>query len=101
MSTFRGSGPTKAQPADNPQDEWRIRHDIVATNGKVTIRYAGRLYHLGIGRAYGGQHILMVVTDNHITTSLKETGEIITEHYIDTSRNYQKPYWRKGQPPLT
>ncbi|MDK4333412.1 hypothetical protein QPX55_09665, partial [Corynebacterium accolens] len=72
-----------------------------ATNGKVTIRYAGRLYHLGIGRAYGGQHILMVVTDNHITTSLKETGEIITEHYIDTSRNYQKPYWRKGQPPLT
>lgn len=42
----------------------------------------------------------MVITDNHITTSLKETGEIITEHYIDTSRDYQKPYWRKGDPPL-
>ncbi|MDY5784910.1 MAG: IS481 family transposase, partial [Corynebacterium sp.] len=47
----------------------------------------------GIGRAFAGQKILMVVTDNHITTSIKHTGEIITEHYIDTSRNYQKPYW--------
>ena len=44
--------------------------------------------------------ILMVITDNHITTPLKETGEIITEHYIDTSRDYQKPNWRKGDPPL-
>lgn len=91
----------KAQPTDTPNDEWRTRNDIVGVNGKVTIRYAGKLYHLGIGRAYGGKPILMVITDNHVTTSLKETGEIIAEHYIDTSRNYQKPYWRKGQPPLT
>lgn len=90
----------KAEPADNPAGEWRVRNDIVGANGKVTIRYAGRLYHLGIGRAYSGQQVLMIVTDNHVTTSLKETAEIITEHYIDTSRDYQKPYWRKGDPPL-
>ena len=24
----------------------------------------------------------------------------ITEHYIDTARDYQKPYWKKGDPPL-
>lgn len=53
------TGP-KAQPTDNPEDEWRIRNDIVGANGKVTIRYAGRLYHLGVGRAYGGKHILML-----------------------------------------
>ena len=41
------SGP-KAEPGDNPQDEWRIRNDIVGTNGKVTIRYAGKLYHLSL-----------------------------------------------------
>jgi len=34
------------------------------------------------------------------TTSLAATGEIITEHYIDTARDYQKPYWKKGDPPL-
>ncbi|MDK8625582.1 IS481 family transposase, partial [Corynebacterium appendicis] len=48
-----------------------------------------------------GEEVLMIITDNHITTSLKETGEPIADHYIDTSRNYQKAYWRKGQPPLT
>ncbi|MEX3505686.1 IS481 family transposase [Corynebacterium sp. LK2510] len=93
------TGP-KATPTTTPVEEWRVRNDVVAPNGKVSIRYAGRLYHLGIGRAFAGQKILMVVTDNHITTSIKLTGEIITEHYIDTSRNYQKPYWRKGDPPL-
>lgn len=92
---------TKAEPNDNPTEEWRIRNDIVTPNGKVTVGYAGKLYQLGIGRKYAGEPVLMVITDNHITTSLKETGEIITEHYIDTSRNYQKPYWKHRQPPLT
>ena len=73
----------------------------MSPNGKVTIRYASRLYHLGIGRAYTGQDILMVITDNHIRTSLKKPGKIITELHVDTSRNYQKPYWRKGDSPLT
>ena len=94
------TGP-KAEPNHTPEEEWRVRNDVVAPSGKVTIRYAGRLYSLGIGRAYYGEEVLMVITDNHITTSLKETGEPIAEHYIDTSRNYQKAYWRKGQPPLT
>lgn len=94
------TGP-KATPTTTPTQEWRVRHDIVAPNGKVSIRYAGRLYHLGIGRAWAGENILMVITDNHITTSTQETSEIIAEHYIDTTRQYQKPYWRKGDPPLS
>lgn len=49
----------------------------------------------------GRENILMVITDNHITTSTQETSEIIAEHYIDTTRQYQKPYWRKGDPPLS
>ena len=36
-----------------------------------------------------------------LTTSLKETREIITEHYIDTSRNYQNHTGEKSNPPLT
>lgn len=91
----------KATPNDNPCEEWRIRKDIVTPNGKVTVRYAGKLFQLGIGRAYKGQRILMVITDNHITTSLEETGLVITEHYIDTSRNYQKPFWKHPGPTPT
>ncbi|AQQ15940.1 Integrase core domain protein [Corynebacterium glaucum] len=90
----------KASPRDNPKEEWRIRNDTVCTNGKTTVRYAGKLFHLGIGRAYASKKILMVITDKHIITSLADTGEVITEHYIDTSRDYQKPYWKTGDPPL-
>ena len=91
---------TKANPAHNPTQEWRTRNDVVWDNGKTTVRYAGKLFHLGIGRKWKRQKILMVIADNHIITSLAETGEVITEHYIDTSRNYQKPYWKQGDPPL-
>ena len=90
----------KANPAHNPTQEWRTRNDVVWDNGKTTVRYAGKLFHLGIGRKWKRKKILMVIADNHVITSLAETGEVITEHYIDTSRNYQKPYWKQGDPPL-
>ncbi|MDL0403778.1 IS481 family transposase, partial [Corynebacterium lehmanniae] len=86
----------KATPNDNPKEEWRTRNDTVDKNGKVSVRYAGKLFHLGIGRTYKHKKILMVITDNHIITSLVETGEVITEHYIDTARDYQKAYWKHG-----
>lgn len=70
-------------------------------NGKVTVRYAGKLFHLDIGRAYKHKKILMVITDNHVIKSLAETGEVITEHYIDTARDYQKAYWKHGDPHFT
>lgn len=58
------------------------------------MRYAGKLFHLGIGRAFKRQKVLMVIADNHVITSLAETGEVITEHYIDTARDY-RPYWKQ------
>ena len=43
---------TKANPAHNPTQEWRTRNDVVWDNGKTTVRYAGKLFHLGIGRKW-------------------------------------------------
>lgn len=85
----------KATPGDVEQDEWRTRHDIVDKAGRVCIRYAGRQYHLGIGRAYQGKAVTMVIVDKHVTTALKETGEVLTEHVINEARDYQKPIWKK------
>lgn len=84
----------KATPSTHIADEWRTRHDKVDTSGRVTIRYAGKLFHLGVGRKHQGQAVTMVIVDKHVTTALTDTGEIITEHIIDTARDYQKP-WRK------
>ncbi|MGZ7496099.1 hypothetical protein ACXM2N_03260 [Corynebacterium sp. ZY180755] len=82
-------------PAQALRSEWCTRNDRVDKAGRVTIRYAGKLFHLGIGRGYAGQEVTMVITDKYITTALKDTGEIIAEHIIDISRDYQKPIKRQ------
>jgi transposase InsO family protein len=85
----------KAAPAGARQgDHWRRRVDRVDQFGKLTLRHAGRLHHIGIGRAYAGQHILMLIHDADVTISDTTTGEIIRELTIDPTRDYQ-PRQRK------
>ena len=79
----------KATPTGPTRSEWRSRTDKVDEHGKVTIRYAGQLRHLGIGKAHAGTPVLMLIHDRNVTTSDANTGEIIAEHTIDPTRNYQ------------
>ncbi len=81
----------KATPTTVTEAEWRTRTDKVAATGTVSLRYAGKLRHLGIGRAHAGQPVLMLINDQHVLTSHAETGEILTEHHIDPTRDYQRP----------
>jgi len=81
----------KAQPAATPirdAGEFRIRRDRVDQTGKVTLRYAGKLRHLGIGRAHQGQHVLMLINDRDVRV-LTTDGQHIAEHHIDPERIYQ------------
>ncbi|MGH3042176.1 MAG: integrase core domain-containing protein [Gaiellaceae bacterium] len=82
---------TKARPSGSPirdAGEFRIRHDRVDQTGKVTLRYAGKLRHLGIGRAHRGQHVLVLAHDRDVRV-LTTDGELIAQHQIDPTRNYQ------------
>jgi transposase InsO family protein len=80
----------KASPAGDKQgDHWRRRIDRVDQFGKLTLRHAGRLRHIGIGRAYAGKHVLMLIHDTDVTISDTSTGEIIRELTIDPTRDYQ------------
>ncbi len=81
----------KATPSAAADPEYRTRTDIIDNDGRVTLRYAGRLRHLGMGRAHKGTPVLMTITDNHVITSHAETGQIIAEHHIDPTRDYQRP----------
>ena len=81
----------KAKPAATPirdAGEFRIRHDRVDQTGKVTLRYAGKLRHLGIGRAHRGQHVLMLI-DNRDVRVLTTDGQHIADHRINPDRIYQ------------
>ena len=69
--------------------EWRSRTDIVDKNGKVTIRYAGQIRHLGIGRLHTGTPVLILIHDRNVSVSNMNTGEIIAELTIDPTKNYQ------------
>ena len=73
----------------------RVRHDKVDLRGTVTLRVAGRLHHIGIGRTYAGTDIILLVQDLHVRVVNKATGELLRELTIDPRRDYQPT----GRPP--
>lgn len=87
----------KAEPViDVLGKTWRVRHDKVDQHGAVTFRYAGKLKHLGIGRAHTGAPVIILATGPNTMVINRDTGEIIAEHHIEETRDYQpKSRWKK------
>jgi transposase InsO family protein len=73
----------------------RVRTDRIDTTGCVTLRLAGRLHHIGIGRTHAGTHVLLLVQDLHVRAIDAATGELLRELTIDPARDYQPT----GRPP--
>ena len=61
----------------------------------VTLRYHGRLHHIGIGRTHAGTHVLLLVQDLDIRIIDAATGELLRELVLDPTRDYQPT----GRPP--
>jgi transposase InsO family protein len=82
----------KAAPASNghPQGHYRLRYDRLDTKGKMSVRRAGRMHHLGIGTIHARKRVLALADDNHITVIELETGEVLSTHLIEPD----KTYWR-------
>ena len=87
----------KAAPGDRSADTHdRVRTDIIAASGTVTLRTGGKLYHLGIGRIHAGTRVLVLVQDLHIRIINAATGEQLRELTLDPTRNYQPTGAPKG-----
>ena len=67
----------------------RTRHDIVSTAGNVTLRIAGQLRHIGIGRTYARTRVILLVQDLHVRIVDAATGELLRELIVDPSKDYQ------------
>ena len=81
----------KARPTGTPildAGEFRIRHDHVDQDGKVTLRYAGRLRHLAIGRAHKKRRVQMFIDDRDVRVFTAE-GEFLAALRIDPDKTYQ------------
>lgn len=77
---------------------WRIRHDKVDKTGRITLRHASRMHHIGLGYEHIGTTVRVLIHDLHITVINADTGEIIRDLTLDTSRDYQ-PLGRPPGPP--
>ena len=61
----------------------RVRHDRIDTAGTVTLRVAGRLHHIGIGRTHARTRVLLLVHDLDIRIINAATGELLRELTLD------------------
>ena len=82
---------TKAHPTPPaaPVDGYRLRHDTIDADGKLTVRHAGRLHHIGIGRRHAHTTIAMLVAGRDIRILDANTGELIRQLTLDPTRDYQ------------
>ena len=56
--------------------------------GKVSLRYDSKLYKIGLGRAYTGRAVKLLIADRSIRV-IDLQGELIRELTLDPARLYQ------------
>jgi transposase InsO family protein len=82
----------KATPATDPSTinaDTRVRRDRIDSSGAVTLRYYGRLHHIGVGRTHARTHVLLLIQDRHIRVTNATTGQLLRELVLDPTRDYQ------------
>jgi transposase InsO family protein len=90
----------KAGPGDRSSDTHdRVRTDRVDTGGKVTLRHAGRLYSIGVGRTHARTRVLILVHDLDIRIIDAATGELLRQLTLDTTKRYPGTGRPPGPPP--
>jgi transposase InsO family protein len=88
----------KATPSTGERDDdthHRVRYDKVDKAGKITWRYRGQMYSIGIGRTHTGTRVIILSQDIDIRIIDAATGELLRELILDTSKRYQGT----GRPP--
>ncbi len=67
---------------------YRVRHDKIDSNGKVTLLHNSRLHHIGLGRRHAGETILLLVHDLHVRI-ITTSGTLLRDFQLDPDRDYQ------------
>ena len=83
----------KATPTSTATIHYRVRYDVVDKFGKLTLRRAGKLHHLGVGHEHARTPVMILVTEHDVTMAHQSTGEVIGTYTIDPTKNY----WRNNK----
>lgn len=79
----------KATPDPETARHYRTRNDTIDRFGRVTLRYRGRLHHIGIGRPHAGTPITLLTHDRDIRIINRDTGELLRHLTLNPNRDYQ------------
>jgi len=87
--------PRRRDPATTIGDpgHYRLRYDRTDNHGKMSIRRAGHMHHLGVGASNAQRRVLAIVDQTTVTVIDLLTGEVLSTHTIDSDRSY----WRNQQ----
>ncbi len=92
----------KAAPGNRSSETHdRVRTDRIDQGGKITLRHAGTLYSIGIGRTHARTRVRILVQDLEIRIIDATTGELLRELVLDTTKRYQGTGQPPGPPPKT
>jgi len=72
----------------------RIRHDRIDKTGAVSLRRAGRMHHISIGRAHKGTAEILIINDLDIRVIATNTGELLRHLTLNPNTGYQ-PRFKK------
>ena len=72
----------------------RVRQDRVDKSGKVTLRHAGKLHHIGVGRDHKQRRVIMLIAGLDIRVITRD-GELLRHLTLDPEKTYQET----GRPP--
>jgi transposase InsO family protein len=67
----------------------RLRFDRVDKKGTVTLRYRGKIHHIGIGAAYRGWRVVMLVEGRNVEI-LGLDGSPLRRLVLDPTKDYQR-----------
>lgn len=79
------------------EGHYRVRHDKIDSDGKLTLRHNSRLHHIGLGRRHARTPVLLLVHDLHVRI-LTTSGRLLRDLQLDPSRDYQP---QQKTPPAT
>jgi transposase InsO family protein len=80
----------KAHPSlPTPPVQYRVRRDRLDGEGRVTVRYLGRLRHLYVSYKLKRRPVTLLVAGPHLRV-IAEDGSILRDLVLDPTRNYQR-----------
>jgi hypothetical protein len=67
---------------------YRLRYDRLDTTGKMSLRRAGRMHHLGVGAKHARKRVLALAHDHQVLVTDLTTSEILSRHLIEPTKSY-------------